>query len=104
MPDALWLVGLGNLGQAYVWALSLLPYADPGKLRLVLQEQDVVNPENWGTSVLVRGRNYGALESRLVEDWAVARGFDVSRIDRWLDGATRKASGVPRWHWPAWTA
>ena len=29
LPNALWLVGLGNLGQAYLWALSWLPYADP---------------------------------------------------------------------------
>ena len=34
LPNALWLVGLGNLGQAYLWALSWLPYADPTSLEL----------------------------------------------------------------------
>ena len=25
----LWLIGLGHLGQAYLWALGLLPYLEP---------------------------------------------------------------------------
>jgi hypothetical protein len=37
LPGALWIVGLGNLGQAYLWALSSLPYADPNQVALVLQ-------------------------------------------------------------------
>ena len=32
LPSALWLIGLGNLGQAYLWALSCLSYADPNSL------------------------------------------------------------------------
>ena len=95
LPDALWLLGLGNLGQAFVWTLSLLPYADPGALRLVLQDRDVVKPENRGTSILVHDRNYGAPKARVVEGWALARGFDVRRVDRWLDGWTRVAPGDP---------
>ncbi len=88
LPDALWMIGLGNLGQAYLWALSLLPYADPTALALVLQDEDVVKEENWGTSVLVRHREYGALKTRLAEAWALRRGFRVRRVDRWLDAAT----------------
>lgn len=28
LPTKLWLIGLGHLGQAYLWGLGLLPYAD----------------------------------------------------------------------------
>ncbi|MGO9743367.1 MAG: hypothetical protein ACLPN5_18000 [Roseiarcus sp.] len=28
LPAAAWLVGAGNLGQAYLWTLALLPYGD----------------------------------------------------------------------------
>jgi hypothetical protein len=29
LPSSLWLIGLGHLGQAFLWTLGLLPYADP---------------------------------------------------------------------------
>ncbi len=28
LPSRLWLIGLGHLGQAYLWALALLPFAN----------------------------------------------------------------------------
>jgi hypothetical protein len=90
LPHALWLIGLGNLGQAYLWCLSWLPYADPGKLHLTLQDFDRVSKENWGTSILVERGRYGMLKTRAAEDWAIFRGFAVSRIDRPLDENLRR--------------
>src|SRR5262249_39147000 len=29
LPQSLWVLGLGHLGNAYLWALAGLPYADP---------------------------------------------------------------------------
>jgi hypothetical protein len=49
LPSKLWLIGLGHLGQAYLWGLGLLPYAAPGKVSLVLQDNDVVTPTCAGT-------------------------------------------------------
>ena len=34
LPSRLWLIGLGHLGQAYLGALGLLPYADAAKVGL----------------------------------------------------------------------
>ena len=31
LPARLWLIGLGHLGQAYLWALGLLPFADAAR-------------------------------------------------------------------------
>lgn len=90
LPHALWLIGLGNLGQAYLWCLSWLPYADPGKLHLTLQDFDTVSKENWGTSILVERGRYGMLKTRAAEDWAIFKGFAVSRIDRPLDENLRR--------------
>jgi len=73
LPGALWLIGLGNLGQAYLWALSALPYVDPGTVSLVLQDRDEVTVENWGTSVLVQDENYGSLKTKVGERWANPR-------------------------------
>src|SRR5689334_4440710 len=33
-PRSLWLIVLGNLGQAYLWSLFMLPYAEPKKVLL----------------------------------------------------------------------
>ena len=39
LPSSLWLIGLGHLGQAYLWALNLLPYPRPTGAALVLQDE-----------------------------------------------------------------
>jgi hypothetical protein len=34
LPSSLWLIGVGNLGQAFAWLLTCLPYADRSKVEL----------------------------------------------------------------------
>jgi hypothetical protein len=85
LPTELWLIGLGNLGQAYLWSLSLLPYTRPEGVLLFFQDDQQIGKENWGTSVLVQRGRYGILKTRVAEEWATGRGFQVRRIDRRLD-------------------
>jgi hypothetical protein len=85
LPGALWLLGLGNLGQAFMWSISALPYPDPQAIKLILQDVDRVGAENWGTSVLVQSGEYGAYKTALAEHWAKRKGFDVRRVDRLVD-------------------
>jgi len=85
LPASLWFVGLGNLGQAFLWSLTLLPYARPDEVVLLFQDDQCVEKENWGTSVLVKRECYGTLKTRVAEDWAIQRGFRARRIDRRLD-------------------
>ena len=96
LPGSVWLVGMGNLGQAFAWALGSLPYADPREVSLVLQDFDRVNDENWGTSVLVPDGEFGGLKTKLVENWLDRRGFGVRRIDRRLRQSDRLDDGDPR--------
>ena len=95
LPLELWLVGVGNLGQAFLWSLFFLPYAEPERVELFLQDDDRVRPENWGTSILVQRGRYKALKTRVAEEWADRRGFRVRRIDRRLDEHLRRADGEP---------
>ena len=95
LPQKLWLIGLGNLGQAFLWALSALPYQRAADVSLVLQDFDSVNPENWGTSVLVRQEAYGALKNKVAEQWAERRGFQVRRIDRRMRASDRREADEP---------
>jgi len=96
LPGALWVIGLGNLGQAFLWALSGLPYEIPGEVSIVLQDRDKVSAENWATSVLVRDVAYGLQKTRVAEDWALRKGFDVRRVDRWLTATDRLHDDDPR--------
>ncbi|WP_315731550.1 MULTISPECIES: hypothetical protein [unclassified Bradyrhizobium] len=96
LPGALWMIGMGNLGQAYLWALASLPYAAPDSVSLVLQDHDRITEENWATSVLVREETYGALKTKVSEQWADAKGFDVRRVDRRLGAGDRLDDNDPR--------
>ncbi len=95
LPLQLWLIGLGNLGQAFLWSLSMLPYPEPDRVLLFLQDDDCVRKENWGTSILVRRDRFGSLKTRIAEEWSEARRFRARRIDRRLDQYLRRVDDEP---------
>jgi len=95
LPNALWLFGLGNLGQAFTWCLSALPYDKPGDLTFYLQDYDQISKENWGTSVLVYDKVYGELKTAVAERFLLARGFKVFRVDRALDKTLKRQDNEP---------
>lgn len=86
LPTQLWLIGLGNLGQAYLWSLSQLSYPAYDEVLLFLQDDQKIGRENWGTSVLVERGRYNILKTKVGEEWATGCGFEVRRIDRRMDG------------------
>ena len=96
LPGAIWMIGLGNLGQAFLWALLSLPFTNPGDVEIVLQDRDKVSEENWATSVLVRDEAYGFQKTKVAEQWALAKGFDVRRVDRWLTDTDRITDEEPK--------
>lgn len=82
LPSALWLIGLGNLGQAYLWTLGLLPYTDPCAVRLVLQDFDVLADSNDSTSLLTQQAQIGQYKTRAMSQWAERRGFRTAIVER----------------------
>lgn len=92
LPSALWLIGLGHLGQAYLWGLGLLPYRDPEGVSLVLQDVDVVTQSTESTSILTDESMIGRKKTRVVAEWAESRGFRTSIHERLFDGGFRRQS------------
>lgn len=82
LPSSAWLIGLGNLGQAYLWALGWLPYADPSGCSLTLQDFDKLAGSNDSTSLLTDLSMVGRHKSRAMADWAEARGFSTTIVER----------------------
>lgn len=81
LPASAWLVGMGNLGQAYLWALGLLPYSDKSA-ELVLQDFDILAPSNLSTSLLSTPDRIGWRKTRAMAAWAEKRGFKTSIVER----------------------
>jgi hypothetical protein len=78
LPAAAWVLGLGNLGQALLWTLGLLPYADPGNVHLVLQDMDMTGPENTDTQLLTKPDWIKRKKTRNAAIWAEERGFTTA--------------------------
>lgn len=86
LPSRLWLIGLGHLGQAYLWALGLLPYAKSNEVTLFLQDVDAITPSTESTSVLSDSTLVDEQKTRAMAAWAKRRGF-ASAIQERLFGA-----------------
>lgn len=96
LPASAWIIGLGNLGQAYLWALGMLPYAAPGDVSLVLQDFDAIAPSNDSTSLLTHLGLVGRKKSRMMAEWAERRGWRTSIVERRFDIRSRVGDDDPR--------
>jgi hypothetical protein len=94
LPSRLWLIGLGNLGQAYSWLLACLPYPGGG-LELVLQDFDRLALSNDSTSVLTDLNVLGQMKTRCVAEWLEARGFKTNLEERRFGAWTRRQVDEP---------
>jgi hypothetical protein len=91
LPSDLWIMGLGHLGQAFLWILALCPYARPHEVRLVLQDVDTVSGSTASTSILTRPRyRLGSLKTRAVAEVLEQRGFKTALVERPFDGGMRR--------------
>jgi len=95
LPARLWLIGLGHLGQAYLWALGLLPYPQPSGLELLLQDVDAITASSESTSVLSDRSMVGTRKTRAMAAWAERRGFGASIHERLFDGGFRRQGREP---------
>jgi hypothetical protein len=85
LPSRLWLIGLGHLGQALLWTLGFLPYADPNEVQLVLQDYDTLVEANESTSLLTTPKQIGRKKTRAMAAWCEERGFRTVMTERRFD-------------------
>ncbi len=95
LPSRLWLIGLGNLGQAFAWLIAALPYEDPTQVQLVLQDFDRIAPSNDSTSLLSFNADIGRMKSRAVGEWLEARGFETFLEERRFGSWTQRSDDEP---------
>ena len=95
LPSSLWLIGLGHLGQAYAWALALLPYPDLGDVKLMLQDYDCIVEANESTGVLSDGTSIDRRKTRVVSERLEALGLKTVINERPFDSTTQRRADEP---------
>ena len=95
VPSRLWILGLGHLGQAYLWALGVLPMPADGGLEVVLQDTDVISRSTESTSILTDASMVGMQKTRAMAAWAERRGFRTAICERTFDATFRRRSAEP---------
>lgn len=95
LPKRLWLIGLGHLGQAFVWALALLPYKDRSTVDLMLQDFDCIVRANGSTGMLSDDSLIGHRKTRVVSRRLEELGFNTTITERHFDSATRRSVNEP---------
>lgn len=90
LPSSLWILGLGHLGQAFLWAVMMCPYPNPGEVKLTLQDFDTVTRSTVSTSILTDASMIKRRKTRTVVDVLEGRGFSTTIVERKFDGAFRR--------------
>lgn len=75
----LWFIGLGHLGQGFLWCLGLLPVRD---MELVLQDDQNAGEENEATGLLTWGNFVGRRKTRVAAAWFDRPGWSTRLIER----------------------
>jgi len=95
VPSAFWLIGLGHLGQAYLWCMAALPFAERGAVQVVLQDVDRAGGSTPSTSVLTEAADEGRFKTRVCAAWCEARGFQTRLVERQFGADMRRGPDEP---------
>jgi hypothetical protein len=95
LPTNLWILGLGHLGQAYIWNFSLLPYSTPNEASFVLQDFDRIVLGNYSSGLLCEEENIGQRKTRVCSEWLEDRSFSSIITERRFDLNTIRTNDEP---------
>ncbi|MBS0437099.1 MAG: hypothetical protein JSR75_19810 [Proteobacteria bacterium] len=95
LPAPLWVLGLGNLGQAYLWTIAA-QFSFQRKLELWLQDDDVVTDASWSTSVLTPKGVVKRRKARMLADAMDARGFETRAVEQRMLTKEQVTDETPR--------
>ena len=79
VPDSLWFLGLGHLGQGFIWNLCLLGVS---RGSAVVQDDQTIGAENEATSLLVIPNDISSKKTRVAARWLESCGWQTDIIER----------------------
>ena len=95
LPSRIWLLGLGHLGQAYSWALGVLPYDELTAVDIMLQDPQFVVEANQSTGMLCNPSSIGFKKTRVIAQRLETLGFKTHITERRFDCSTRRSASEP---------
>jgi hypothetical protein len=95
LPNRFWLLGLGHLGQAFIWNLAMLPFPKRPEVEFLLQDFDVIEEANVGSGLLCKPKLAGIKKSRLCASWLEHLGFSTTITERQFTQYDRRGESEP---------
>ena len=95
LPKKYWLLGLGHLGQAYLWNIGLLPYSDPQSSTILLQDDEKLVKANLSAGLLSEAEHVNLYKTRVCSAWLESRGFKTTIAERRFDTNTKRINEEP---------
>jgi hypothetical protein len=95
LPNKFWLLGLGHLGQAYLWNIGLLPFKAPNEITFLLQDYDRIVEANFSAGLLCERNDTGIYKTRKCNSWLETRGFNTVITERKFDEHTNRINEEP---------
>lgn len=96
LPSNTWIVGLGHLGQAYLWSFLCLRYPVDQMPQFVLQDVDVVSEATLSTGMLAFRDLLGERKTRAVGGILESVGCKVRLVERRFDGIRKHQDDEPQ--------
>lgn len=79
VPKDMWIVGLGHLGQGFLWNVGMLPVHGE---RIILQDYQHAGVENEATGLLTNSSSIGIHKTRVASEWVEKLGWSTELIER----------------------
>ena len=95
IPSKFWVLGLGHLGQAYLWAIALLGINNPNLVTVLLQDYDRISEANVSSGLLSDHINIGKFKTRVCASWLEDRNFKTIISERKFDLHTVREGEEP---------
>jgi hypothetical protein len=96
LPKSFWVLGLGHLGNAYLWSLATLPYPKPEAVEFALFDFDKVVKDNVETGVIFSTEFINRFKAHACDQWLGRHGFQRTRlIERRFDATFHRQDDEP---------
>lgn len=93
-PNKFWFLGLGHLGQAYLWLLSFIEFPNPSEIKILLQDYDVASESNLGSQVLTSVHDIGKLKTRIASEFLESFGIQTRLVEKPFETVDQKTTGL----------
>jgi hypothetical protein len=95
LPIRFWVLGLGHLGQSFLWNLALLPFPNRQEVEFLLQDFDVIEAANVGSGMLCSPEAVGRKKVRHCAAWLETFGFATTITERKYTEHNRRSEAEP---------